>query len=120
MFRSGAADEPVMRGRARHREPPVEMILEAMAPEGWDVLRSLPTSHGAVSCLLTGPSGPFALEARTQPGYGRVATVPRAWLRQAAAQAETAERWLGSEVAPLLVLRNAVLDSSGATRDGVI
>jgi hypothetical protein len=108
-----------MRGRARHREHPVEMILEAMTREGWQILRSLPTRYGAVACLLTGPGGAFAVEARTQPGRARLATVPSAWLRQASAQAETAERWLGSSVAPLLVLRHAELDHSGGDRDGV-
>jgi hypothetical protein len=95
------------------------MIIEAMARDGWQVLRDLPTAYGAVACLLTGPGGAFALEARTQPGRGRIATVPSAWLRQAAAQAQVAERWLGSEVVPLLVLRRAELDRSGAERSGV-
>lgn len=96
------------------------MILEAMAREGWQVLRDLPTSYGAVACLLSGPGGAFAVEARTQPGRGRLATVPSAWLRQAAAQAEAAELWLGSSVTPLLVLRNAELDRSGDERHGVV
>ncbi|HZO35688.1 MAG TPA: hypothetical protein VFB41_02315 [Solirubrobacteraceae bacterium] len=95
------------------------MILEAMSREGWQVLRGLPTTYGSVACLLTGPGGAFAVEARTQPGLGRLATVPAAWLRQASAQAEAAERWLGSSVTPLLVLRHAELDRSGAERDGV-
>lgn len=96
------------------------MILEAMGREGWRVLRDLPTPHGAVACLLSGLGGAFAVEARTQPGRGRVATVPAAWLRQASAQADAAQGWLGTEVAPLLVLRNAVLDASGSERDGVV
>jgi len=96
------------------------MILEAMTREGWQILRGLPTSYGAVACLLTGPGGAFAVEARTQPGYGRLATVPGAWLHQASSQAEAAERWLGSAVAPLLVLRHAELDRSGEDREGVI
>ena len=96
------------------------MILEAMTRQGWQVLRGLPTSYGSVACLLSGPGGAFAVEARTQPGRGRVSTVPTAWLRQAASQAEAAERWLGAEVVPLLVLRHAELDHSGAERDGVV
>ena len=109
------------------------MILEAMSREGWQLLRGLPSpgrtppglrpwrvaGRNAVACLLTGPGGAFAVEARTQPGRGKLATVPRAWLEQASAQAEAAERWLGASVAPLLVLRHAELDFSGGERNGV-
>src|SRR3712207_3179014 len=98
--------------RDRHREPTADSVLESLAREGWQVLRTLPEGRHAPICLLTGPGGAFAVEARTPPGIGRIANVPSAWLRQAALGPRAAGSWLGIEVAPLLVLRNAGLDSS--------
>jgi len=108
-----------VRYRSKRKEESVEVILDAMVLEGWEVLDALDTGAGSVDHLVTGPGGAFAVHARSQPGDASIAHAPEAWMREAAAQASAASAWLGVPVVPLLVLRHASPDRPYAERRGV-